>query len=159
MAGGRLGGFNVTDAYEQRRGRLVIKVGRVLPIRKMTGPAFDKGELQRYLAYVIFCAPILVNNPSLQWEATGADRLRVRDRLGPGDATVDIEIDPEGRPVLCRAMRPRDNRTEAPWSATATDFEETGGVRVPRHMSAAWRLGDGEFTYITIEVVSFTFDR
>jgi len=40
----------VTDAYENGHGRLVVKAGCLIPVKKATGPEFDIGELQRYLA-------------------------------------------------------------------------------------------------------------
>ena len=159
MAGGKLGLFRVTDAYEEQRGRLVITVGGVVPLKKMTGPDFDKGELQRYLAYAVFCPPILVNNPALEWTAAGDDCVRVRDRTDPTGATVDIEIDADGRPVVMRALRPREKGVETPWSAVATDFEEHDGARVPRRLAASWHLPEGSFTYINLEIASFAFVR
>lgn len=157
MTGGRMGIFSVTDAYENGRGRLVVKVGGVLPLKKMSGADFDKGELQRYLAYAVLCPPILVNHATLDWTAAGSGRLRVRDRTDPTGATVDIEIASDGRPIASHAIRPREKGVETPWSAIAADFHERDGVRIPSRLAASWHLPEGEFTYITLDVTSFAF--
>jgi len=66
---GKIASAVVTDAYEEGRGRLVIKLGGVLPVKKVTGPDADKGELQRYFSSIAFCPPVLLNHSSLDWTA------------------------------------------------------------------------------------------
>src|SRR6516164_3492379 len=62
--------FNVTDAYENGQGRLVVKKGP-LKLRELRGSDVDKGELQRYLAYLAYCPTMIINNPYLLMESTG----------------------------------------------------------------------------------------
>lgn len=69
--GGSMGWFVVTDAYEDGHGFGSISLGGVLPVRKMTGPDFDKGELQRYFASVALCPAMIVNHASLLWTGAG----------------------------------------------------------------------------------------
>lgn len=160
--GGSIGSTGVTDAYEEGHGRLVIKLGGVVPVKKMVGPDFDKGELQRYLASVVFCPPILLNHPSLEWTAAGPLTLRVRDREDPTGATVDLEISEEGRPVKCRADRPRMVGKVAvltPWLGVCGEHQEWEGLRVVSRLEVSWHLSDGPFTYLRAEVTSFTVLR
>jgi len=89
---GGLGFFTVTDAYEDGHGYVEVKAGRVIPVKKMAGPEFDQGELQRYLASVGLCPAMLVNHVSLEWMTAGLLTLRVRDSKGPAGATVDLEM-------------------------------------------------------------------
>ncbi|HYW43146.1 MAG TPA: DUF6544 family protein [Bryobacteraceae bacterium] len=152
------GALGVTDAYEDGRGRLVIKLGGVVPVKKMTGPDLDKGELQRYLASVISCPPMVLNHASLEWTAAGPSTLRVRDRDDPTGATIDLEIDADGRPLMCRANRPRlvgKQSAQTPWSGRCSEFREWEGLRVAGRMEVAWHLPEGEFTYFREEVTAF----
>ena len=58
---GRLGALLlVTDAYEERRGFLAIRVAG-LPVKKYSGVEFDKGEIQRYLSSFAMCPAMLFN--------------------------------------------------------------------------------------------------
>jgi hypothetical protein len=151
--------FAVTDAYEQGRGRLVIKLGGVLPVKKFAGPDVDRGELQRYLSELLMCPSILLNHPSLEFTAAGNRTLRVRDRKGPTGATVDFEISEEGRPVTCRADRPRlvgKHSVLTPWSGACQEFQEWEGLRVARRIEVCWHLPEGTFTYFRGEVTSYT---
>jgi hypothetical protein len=155
--GGARGFFGVTDAYENGAGRLTIRVGGV-PVKKMTGLEFDKGELQRYISSFVMCPPMLINNPSLVWTAAGPSTLRVCDRDDPTGATVDVDVDGEGSPVLIRAERPRSVGSQAPltpWFAVASEFREREGLRIPNRLVVSWGLPEGPFDYYRGEVVSF----
>jgi hypothetical protein len=156
--GGSMGLISVTDAYEDGRGRVVVKLGGIVPVQSMRGQHADRGELQRYIASIPLCPPILLNHPSLEWEAAGSASLRVRDSSGPADATVEVEISGDGRPLACRADRPRmvgKQTVLTPWSASWAEFKEYEGLRVPTHLEAAWHLPEGPFTHYRSEVVSF----
>lgn len=156
--GGRMGWFAVTDSYEGGHGYGAISLGGVLPVRKSTGPEFDKGELQRYLASVALCPPMLVNNPSLVWSVAGPLTLRVRDRDSATRASVDLELNGQGRPIACRAERPRmvgKTTVPTPWSAAGTEFEEREGLRVATRLEASWHPPEGAFTCYRAQVNSF----
>ena len=127
-----MGWISVTDAYEKGRGRLVVKLGGLIPVQKVQGSEADRGELQRYLASIALCPPILLSHTSLDWTAVGAISLRVRDRADPTGATLEMDISEEGCPLGCRADRPRivgKQTVLTPWSATPHEFKESDGLR------------------------------
>lgn len=148
----------VTDAYEEGRGRLVIKVAGV-PMQKMAGPDLDRGELQRYLSSIAFCPPILINHPSLEITAIGPLTLRVRDREDSTGASVDVGLSEEGQPLTCCADRPRmvgKQTVMTPWSGSCTEFRDWQGLRVATLTEVRWHLPEGPFTYYRSEITSFT---
>jgi hypothetical protein len=159
---GKIASLAVTDAYEEGHGRLVIKLGGVLPVKKITGPDADKGELQRYLSSIAFCPPILLNHSSLELTAAGPRGLRVRDREDLTGAAIDIDIDEDGRPLGCRAKRPRmvgKKTAMTPWSASCNEFREWEGLRVPTRLEVFWHLPEDRFVYFRAEITSFVAIR
>lgn len=159
---GKIGSPTVIDCYEEGHGRLVVKLGGIVPVKKITGPDADRGEIQRYLSSVAFCPAMLVNHPTLDWTAVGPISLKVRDRQDANGATVDLGLSEDGRPIGVRAVRPRQVGKQAiltPWSGTASEFREYEGLRVATHKEVAWELPEGPFTYFRGEIVSFAVLR
>lgn len=157
LSSGRLTPVTVSDAYENGHGYLTVKAAGLIPLKKITGADADRGELQRYLASIPFCPPALLNHPSLEWNAVGSLSLRVRDRNDPTGATVDLEITPEGRPVTCRAERPRligKQSVLTPWCGSYLEFREWEGLRVASRLEVSWQLPEGPFTYFRSELTS-----
>ena len=149
-----------TDAYEDGHGSLVVKKG---PIRLVTveGPDADKGELQRYLAYVSLCPAMLLNHRSLAIEEVAPDTLRVHDH-DRTETSVDVHVDEHGAPLVTRAIRPMLVGTKSvltPWFATGAVAEEHDGMRIWRTMEASWRPPAGAFAYVRVEVTSFEVVR
>jgi hypothetical protein len=159
--GSGLKAVDVTDAYENGHGRLVLRKGP-LQLKKLTGTDVDKGELQRYLAYLGYCPPMLVNNLSLEFNAVNPRVLRLCDRSDPTGASVDVEIEDNGCIAVTRAIRPRTvgkGVLMTPWSGLSTEMQELEGLRVPKRLEASWELPSGSFTYIRIELLSFELLR
>ncbi len=159
---GRILPVLVTDAYEAGHGRLVVKIGGALPVVNARGPEVDRGELQRCLADVIWCPPMLLSNPNLEWTAAGPAALRVTDRTGTENASICLEIAENGCPVGFKADRPRmvgRKTLLTPWSGSAEKFVEREGLRIPEHVEAAWNLPEGLFTYFREDITSFSAER
>lgn len=159
--GGGVRWLGVTDAYENGRGMLALRVGGI-PVKKMTGPEFDQGELQRCLASLALCTPMLLNHPSLVFAAAAPGLLRLRDGADPTGAWVDLEIGEQGCPLGGRARRPRTlgkQAVETPWRVAAGEFRECEGLRVPGRTEASWDAAEGAFPYYKSEFISFVAVR
>jgi hypothetical protein len=151
----------VTDAYAEGHGRLSLAKGP-LQLKKLVGPDVDKGELQRYLAYIGYCPAMLVNNPTLDFSAVGERTLQVRDRQDQTGASVDIDLAENGCPTLTRTVRPMvAGKRVIPmaWSATGSDPQDQEGLRIWRRMQAAWHRPEGSFVYVRMELTSLTILR
>jgi hypothetical protein len=150
--------FNVTDAYENGQGRLVVKKGP-LKLRELRGVDVDKGELQRYLAYLSYCPAMIVNNPYLVMVPVGPQTLRISDKSDRTGASVDLDVEDTGRISVARAIRPMTAGRKVamtPWSGTTSDFKEWQSLRIPYSMEAAWEPPEGVFTYIRIQLTTVT---
>lgn len=151
---GGLGFFKVVDAFQDGRGSLTIRAG-ILPVKKMEGPDFDLGELQRYLASFAFCPPMLLNHGSLVWTPLRPGLIRLEE----GRAAIDLQFDECGCPTGFCGERPRviGNQSHlTPWSGHASDFRDWDGIRVAGLTEAWWQLPEGPFRYYQSEVTSVT---
>jgi hypothetical protein len=160
MRGG-MGWFGVTDAYEAGHGWLAIRVGGVA-VKKMAGLDFDRGELQRYLASLALCPPMLLNHPSLEWTVGGPGTLWLRDGMDRAGAAVAMDIGDDGCPIGGHGLRPRalgKRNVETPWRVAAGEFRECEGLRIPARTEAWWEPGMDPFQYYRSEISSFTAVR
>jgi hypothetical protein len=156
---GKIGAPTVIDAYEKGHGALVVRVAGVLQVKKITGLDVDQGEIQRYLASVIFCPPMLLNHLTLEWTTIEPLTIRVRDQRDATGAAVDFDLSEDGCPRVCRAQRPRlvgKHAVLTPWSGTGSEFREYQGLRIATHLEVAWNLPEGRFTYFRGDITEFT---
>ncbi len=155
---GKIGSPTVVDSYEQEHGRMLVKVGGLLPLRKVTGPDADRGELQRYLASVVFCPPMLVNHASLECTLAGPLTLRLRDKADLTGTSIDLDLSEQGQPLACRADRPRLVGKQAvltPWTGHFAEFQVWEGLRIASRLEVAWHLPEGPFAYFRCRIISF----
>jgi len=159
---GKFAAPTVTDAYEEGHGRVSVKLGGLLPVKKVVGPDADKGELQRYLSSFVICPAMLLNHPTLEWSAAGPSVLRMGDRQNSAGATIDVELSEEGCPVAIRAQRPRmvgKKTVITPWVATGGEFREYEGMRVATRLEVSWDLPEGELKCYLGKITSFATVR
>jgi hypothetical protein len=155
---GKLASVTVIDAYQESHGRLSVKLAGLIPAKKFSGPDVDKGELQRYLASLALCPPMLLNHPTLQFEAIGPFTLRISDSKDPTHAAIDLDISEQGCPEACRADRPRlvgKHSVLTPWSAIASEFRICENLRIPFHLEVRWHLPEAPFVYYRSQLTSF----
>ena len=151
----------VTDAYEDGRGRLTVSKGPIR-LKKLDGPDVDKGELQRYLAYLCYCPAMLVNNPSLALTPIGPLTLRVTDTEDQTGASVEIDFAEDGQTLVSRAVRPMTvgkRIIPTPWSASGSHPRVWDGLCATSRLEASWHPPEGAFVYIRMEITSFTVLR
>ncbi len=104
---GKIGSPTVIDAYEQGHGRLVVKLGRIVPVRRIAG---NRGRQRRDPALPRvdrFLPAAAAESSDAGGNAVGPSTLRFHDRLDPTGATVDLDLSDEGCPLACHATRPR----------------------------------------------------
>ena len=152
----RSSGVVITDAYEDGHGMAMSRLAGLLTLKKASrGPELDRGEVQRYLASLMFCPAALVNHASLEWTAVAESVLRVRDLTDPTGAAVDFEIGLDGEPASCRSIRPRlvgRNAVDTDWVGKGRDFRLWSGMRMAHRLEVWWEIPGAPFCYYRSEV-------
>ena len=150
--------MSVVDAYKQGHGQLKASLWGLIPLAYARGADVDGGEIQRYLAELPWCPSALVDNPSLQFAERSDDTVRVW--VGVKDTYVDLIFDEHGDLVSTYSdTRIRDGVGCQPWRGRFTDYQEIGGLRVPRRGSVLWETPTGPFEYWRGEITELTVCR
>lgn len=149
----------VVDAFEDGVGSLVARVLGFVPVARARGPETDVGEVLRGLAELPWRPMALGKGRSVTFEEISPDRLRATFDDGKTRATVEFDVDHDGRVVSARApSRPRrvgKAAVDTPWSGTFHEYGEFDGVRVPTAAEVTWHLPAGPFTYWRARVTEF----
>ncbi|HZZ85167.1 MAG TPA: DUF6544 family protein [Anaeromyxobacteraceae bacterium] len=142
---------SVVDAFEAGRGALTARLFGVIPVARARGPATDQGEALRGLAELPWRPFAFREGPGIAFEATGSDRLRATFDDGRTRATVEYEVDAEGRVLGAAASsRPRvvgKSTVETPWAGVFREYRTFDRLRVPTEAEVSWQLPEGAFTY------------
>jgi Family of unknown function (DUF6544) len=156
---GPLMSARVVDSFEHGEGTLTAKVLGVIPVARARGAETDKGEALRGLAELPWRPFAFSDAPYLTWETVGSDKLRVTYDDVRTRATLEFEVDGEGR-VLGAAVssRPRlvgKSVVDTPWSGAFGEYRTFDRLRVPTSAEVAWHLPEGSFTYWRGRVAEF----
>ncbi|MFH1724002.1 MAG: DUF6544 family protein [Elusimicrobiota bacterium] len=146
----------VTDAFEEGRGRLSVKLWGLMRVAASEGPAVDKGQIMRYLAELPLCPPAYVRNPGLTWDPVDDTTIRVGYAGAGFSGAVGLQVDAKGRVVGWHASRRPRKRgqafVETPWSGTYSEYREMSGFQIPTRAEATWHLPAGPFVYFRARI-------
>jgi hypothetical protein len=160
-AGFRMARFapvQVVDSFERGAGALTVTAFGLLPIAGGRGPDFDRGEAMRGLAELPWRPFSFGRLPNVTWELAGGNALRLTFDDGRTRASVELEVDREGRVVGGSAVRPRaegKSTVETKWFGSFGDYRAFGRIRVPTSAEVAWLLPEGPFPYWRGRVTEF----
>jgi hypothetical protein len=150
--------LRVIDAFEKGVGRLSVSAFGLLPVAGGQGPDLDRGEVQRALAELPWRPFAFGRLPHVSWETADGKTLRATYDDGRVRASVDLEVDDEGRVTGGSALRPRlvgKASVDTPWRGALRDWRRFGRAQIPTYAEVAWILPGGPFSYWRGRIVSF----
>ncbi|HIG21928.1 MAG TPA: hypothetical protein EYG02_04340 [Henriciella marina] len=147
---GPFGLVHVRDCLRDGEGQIGVSVLRLVPMARVSSSSdATRGELLRYLAELPWAPSAVLQNPHLEWEASG-DAIIVRAKLGEVAGEIRFSLDDEGYIAEAYAAdRPRAVRggfETAPWRGQFRDYRKVSGVVIPHAAEVAWLDDGGEVT-------------
>jgi hypothetical protein len=139
------------DTYLHAHGRMIGRLFDRITVVDGHGAEFDIGELTTYLNDAIILAPSMLLTPSTTW--TGVDSKSFDVKLDDGGRSVTgrVFIDDAGAPIdfstTDRFAAMPTGPVRAEWRTPVQNWQSTEGWMLPGHMSAVWRLPDGDLPY------------
>ena len=146
------------DAYLDGEGSILMKVLSLFTVADEHGEALREAALMRYLNEMMwFPAAFLGNNVAWTPIDDTSATATIDDR--GMSATATLFFDADGRLVNFRATRFNTaTRTMETWETPVAGYGEFAGLRLPSKGSAVWKLDDGDFTYIELEILGIAYD-
>ena len=146
------------DAYLDGEGSILMKVLSLFTVADEHGEALREAALMRYLNEMMwFPAAFLGNNVTWAPIDDTSATVTIDDR--GMNVTATLFFDADGRLVNFRATRFNTaTRTMETWETPVAGYGEFAGLRLPSKGSAVWKLADGDFAYIELEIVEIAYD-
>jgi len=153
--------FNGRDKFENGKGEMLIKMMSLVNlVNEKNNPQVNSGSAIRYLAEMCWFPSAALSN-YVTWQ--GVDSLQARATLQVGEELVEglFTFRPDGELVSFEAERyygGGPNARKERWLITNTGYKVFDGCRIPYRSSVSWKLKEGEFTWLELEVKEVIYD-
>jgi len=148
------------DKFQDGRGSMCVKMLGMFTVNDAKGKEMDQAELVTILAETMI-VPHYALQKYITWEVLGPFSLKGVISYNGTTATGIFEFNSDHE---CTNFRTQDrymtkNNTylQTPWTATAKNYVNRNGIRIPSEFSAIWHTSHGDFEYFkgAIEAVEF----
>ena len=120
----------------------------------------------RYVAEAVFWTPAaILPGPDVTWEPVSDDVARMTMRRGDLVQSVDLTVDPDGRPVQVAFQRWSDANPDKvhrlqPFGGYLSGFRDFGGFTLPTRVEAGNMFGtDDYFPFFIADVTDIRFPQ
>ena len=137
----------------------------LLPVARMSGTDdHRRSAFGRYVAEAVFWTPAaLLPSAETVWEQVSDTTARVTVYHDGMEQSVDVTVDPEGRPLEVVFLRwsnanPDKRFRLQPFGGSLSEFREFDGFRLPTHIEAGNQFGtDHYFPFFIVDVTAISF--
>lgn len=150
------------DKYYDGKGNMLIKIMSLIKAAEGVGKEIDQGSLTRYMAETIWF-PTAALNDYIKWDAIDETSARaVMTYKGVSSSGVFV-FNQQGDVVSFSAQRwYRDQGgsfTLAECYIPVYCYKEYDGLRVPAKGEIIWRLPEGDFNWLQLEVTEIEYNK
>ncbi len=152
--------FAGRDLYTEGKGHMLIKVLSLVPVADARGAETDQGTLIRYLAEICWF-PSAALNDYLTWEQIDSISARATMRYGDITASGVFSFAESGDMQSFEADRYYDRPEGATlerWHVETIKTGEFNGRRVPVQSEVSWKLADGDYTWLRLEITDISYN-
>ena len=145
----------VRDYYRDGEGRVLAKLGGLIAVADERA---DEASLMRYFNELMWM-PTAYLGDNIEWEAVDGHHVRATIRDRGMTATALFTFGDEGEIVNFAADRFSSVTGDIErWETPIDEWGEFQDFRVPLHGMGVWKLDDGDFAYIDLEIVDVEYD-
>ena len=147
------------DRYQNGHGHMYGKLAGLITIFDVRDEKLDQGAVLRYLSEAIWF-PIAFLGDNMSWEAIDDHSARVTMTDAGRSVSGVLHIDEQGRPTNFTCQRysmQGDDFTLEAWSTPMTKYGQMAGLNLPINGAAQWKLADGDFTYIELDITRIEY--
>lgn len=147
------------DRYQVGHGHMFGRLAGLFPIFDVQGEKLDQGAMLRYLSEVIWF-PIAFLGDNMSWETIDDHSARVTMTDAGRSVSGVLHVDQQGRPTNFTCQRyymQGDDFTLEDWSTPISKYGQMAGLNLPLNGAAQWKLAEGDFTYIELDITTIEY--
>ena len=149
------------DKFENGKGEMLIKMNSLVNVVNEKGMKIDEGALQRYLGEMVWF-PSLAVSPYVTWEQIDDNTVKATMNYKGTSGSGTFYFNADGDVVKFSALRFKGNEEDAkrhPWIMDISDYSSFEGIKVPSKMTATWKLDNGDWTWLKMEVTDIKYNN
>lgn len=153
--------FRGRDQFAEGKGEMLILLNSLFPIVDEKGEKLDEGSLQRYLGEMVWF-PSLALHESITWETINDSTAKATMEVAGTKGSGTFYFDDSGDFYKFSALRYQGNEENAKrkeWVLLVTQHGEKDGIRVPTQMTATWKLDEGDWTWLRLEITDIRYNQ
>lgn len=135
--------FVARDEFVAGRGRLAVRLLGAVPVAGGTGPAYDEGELLRWLAESTWLPTALLPGAGIAWTAVDEHSARLGLTQGGQSVVCLMRFNEQDEIEACETQRYFNETTRQPWVCRYAQYRRWHGVLIPTMGEASWVV-DGQ---------------
>jgi hypothetical protein len=149
------------DKFEDGKGEMLIKMNSLINVVNEKGEKMSEGTLQRYLGEMVWF-PSLALMPYMTWEqindTTAKATMTYMGTTGSGTFHFNANGDVTQFSAL-RYMGNEETTKRHNWTMNISGYKTFEGIKVPSKMTSTWKLDDGDWTWLNLEVTDIKYNK
>ena len=148
------------DKFENGNGEMTIKLFSLIPVANAENDKkVNQATLQRYLAEIVWF-PSASLSSYISWETLDDYSAKATMDYNGTIGSGEFHFDAKGNFKKFVAMRYQDSNAVEPteWTVIATKTEERNGIKIPIECEASWKLGNGKWTWLKLEITDIKYN-
>ncbi|MBW7887219.1 MAG: hypothetical protein H3C35_02530 [Bacteroidetes bacterium] len=153
--------FQGRDKFENGEGEMLITINSLIPVVNERGKKLDEGTIQRYLGEMVWF-PSLALSPYIHWEKINDTTAQATITYNGTEGTGTFFFSSNGMVHKYSALRYKENDAQAKkyeWIMSIDDYKTFEGITVPSNMRATWKLEEGDWMWLKLEVLEIRYNE
>ena len=142
------------DKFENGKGNMIIKPLFIYPLANSSGDEIDQGAMIRYMSEIVWY-PEAALAKYFQWQEVDSTHAQLTMTYGGITASGTFSFDAGGLVKSFSAQRFGDFDGEfrkEVWEVMVMEHQEINNHLIPSKCEVTWKLNDGDFTWLRLEV-------
>ncbi|MCK0159551.1 DUF6544 family protein [Allomuricauda sp. F6463D] len=149
------------DKFYDGTGSMLIKLASLIPVvDESDNEQINTGTMLRFLGEICWF-PSAALNDYITWEAIDATSAKATFTLDDKHVSGIFKFNNNGDMVSFEADRfygGGKNATLEKWVINVTDYKVYHGVKIPYKCKVLWKLPDGDFNWLNLEITKTTYN-